>query len=1385
MKSTHMGELNISGLSFEARKVYLFENLHGSLLGFGPLCDDGCLIQLDCNSAKIFKKNELIMSGTRDGPGKLWLMNLPQSQPLINELNQCEAVIKTNGTIGTTVTANNIFNDTDDCDSVPPGFTDISHGECHSLTQQNCNPVTAECTQQFFSPVTVECTRQIFSKNHQSNNVNIMPNTISTSIEKVIRFYHGAFGSMPISTFRNAIHKKFISFPGINVEHINKHLKHSHHIDRGHMKRIRQGLNSTKPDEFYDCEDEMYTRVNIKKKRKCKVLISMMPATHRLHFDATGRIQYSDSNSNYDLIFYSEDANYIHAESMTGLTKFDYVTAITDGINFFTNKNITTEITRLDNQTSDLVVHLLAVTNKLTIEAVPPDSHRGLKAERAIQTWKNNKISVLATADDMCPGGAFKNVNAHCEMILNLVRESGISPHMSAWQQVHGAWSYTDNPIAPFGMKVEVFRSKSQRATTWDYHSEPGYYVGLPHSHHRCHKVFLPRTRSVVISDTLSWYPKDFFLLPGNSSNDDLLASITHLQQAIHNSISVNTQPNKSVIANIVEGLDTFKFLFTSKSKGEMVQDPNEISPPADSAVVAAQSHTYNLRSNTTAAVSSTNFISPPAGSADVAAQSCPVTTAAVSSINNISTVPVINKNFIILNHKGKFGSTAKPLNFLIKIQNSKSKSYWESYTNIKLFPQTIQYIESKSHLWKIYQDNLKFIDVDNEPEPWYKTKHQINPISNSIDKIFQHRHNNDFINDYDIQIQNKGQSDKIWIRLKGTSDSITKESAFLRYLFKSKDKKFSKYFATSSFESKFHFANMVSNTTNSDHHGLKYLDKGKALRYFKALKGDERKLWILAHEDELDRLIIRKKQMRFIRQSEKEKGRKESYWNPQLTKKLKNDVITHRIRGCVGGDVNDFTGNTTAYTASLPTVKLLFNGVISEKDAKIMTLDIKDFFLHGSSGRNEYMRIPLSYFTENDMIKYDIKSFIKDSDKSVLVEIHGNMYGLVNAAIVAQEGLVKLLNENNFYETNTPQLYKHQTLNIQFTLVVDDFAVKYTNKEDAELLIKVLEKQYDVSADWEGKLYLGMTIDINRTDSNPQNHTLTLSMNGYIQRMLERLNLGPYKSNVNSPMVYSAPIYGQKVQYIDTDDSDIIDADKIHLIKQGVGGFLYYCRAVGYDFYTTVSKLSSRQANPTEKIWKEFLHLLNYANTWPDSYLVFKASDMVLILDGDVSYLSESNSRSRGGGIAFCGRKNDPEFINGAIDVLSIILPTVVASTCEGEYATSFVMAQLGMPLRVNLRDMGYPQDRTIITTDNKCAEGIANKTMKLKRSRSMDMRYHWLQDRVKQGDYAVKWRKGTKSLADFFTKTLPTKEFLARRALYVVKGLPILLPNLQSTIR
>ena len=203
-----------------------------------------------------------------------------------------------------------------------------------------------------------------------------------------------------------------------------------------------------------------------------------------------------------------------------------------------------------------------------------------------------------------------------------------------------------------------------------------------------------------------------------------------------------------------------------------------------------------------------------------------------------------------------------------------------------------------------------------------------------------------------------------------------------------------------------------------------------------------------------------------------------------------------------------------------------------------------------------------------------------------------------------------------------------------------------------------------------------------------------------------------------------------------------------------------------------------SLQAKPTEKVWSDFLYLLHYCNTWSETKLVFKASDMILFLDADASLGTESGYRSRGGGIAWFGKRNDPYFINGAIDVMSVILPTVTSSICEAEYASAFLLAQLAMPFRLQLKDMGYPQDifsngSTLLTTDNQCAEGIANKSTKLKRSRAFDMRYHWLRDRVAQGDYTVKYQTKEQSMADFFTKTHPTKHFLQQRDKFVVYGL------------
>ena len=55
---------------------------------------------------------------------------------------------------------------------------------------------------------------------------------------------------------------------------------------------------------------------------------------------------------------------------------------------------------------------------------------------------------------------------------------------------------------------------------------------------------------------------------------------------------------------------------------------------------------------------------------------------------------------------------------------------------------------------------------------------------------------------------------------------------------------------------------------------------------------------------------------------------------------------------------------------------------------------------------------------------------------------------------------------------------------------------------------------------------------------------------------------------------------------------------------------------------------------------------------------------------------------------------------------------------------------------------------------TDNTTAEGLANDTVKQKRSKAIDMQFYWIRDQVCQGQqYHVYWRKAEFNRADYFT--------------------------------
>ena len=121
--------------------------------------------------------------------------------------------------------------------------------------------------------------------------------------------------------------------------------------------------------------------------------------------------------------------------------------------------------------------------------------------------------------------------------------------------------------------------------------------------------------------------------------------------------------------------------------------------------------------------------------------------------------------------------------------------------------------------------------------------------------------------------------------------------------------------------------------------------------------------------------------------------------------------------------------------------------------------------------------------------------------DGWVYAEIQKGMYGLPQAGMLANKLLKMRLVRHGYYECrHTPGLWRHQWRPITFVLVVDDFGVKFKGKQHAQHLAAALKEHYDVTMDWKGELYIGISL---KWDYNQR--TVQLSMPNYIQKALDR----------------------------------------------------------------------------------------------------------------------------------------------------------------------------------------------------------------------------------------------------------------------------------------
>ena len=177
------------------------------------------------------------------------------------------------------------------------------------------------------------------------------------------------------------------------------------------------------------------------------------------------------------------------------------------------------------------------------------------------------------------------------------------------------------------------------------------------------------------------------------------------------------------------------------------------------------------------------------------------------------------------------------------------------------------------------------------------------------------------------------------------------------------------------------------------------------------------------------------------------------------------------------GGDRLNCPYDVRSPAVSMTNSKLHIISTISNahKEARYLGIDITNFYLGTGMPYYQYMRIHLSKIPQE--IKNEYK-YVISANGLVYLEICKGMHGLKEAGVLTLNQLVKSLAPHEYSPMpHSTGLWLNLTLKITFALCVDDFGVKYISKINTNHLINALQQNNNITTDWTGSIYCGLTL--------------------------------------------------------------------------------------------------------------------------------------------------------------------------------------------------------------------------------------------------------------------------------------------------------------------
>jgi hypothetical protein len=190
--------------------------------------------------------------------------------------------------------------------------------------------------------------------------------------------------------------------------------------------------------------------------------------------------------------------------------------------------------------------------------------------------------------------------------------------------------------------------------------------------------------------------------------------------------------------------------------------------------------------------------------------------------------------------------------------------------------------------------------------------------------------------------------------------------------------------------------------------------------------------------------------------------------------------------------------------------------------------------------------------------------------------------------------------------------------------------------------------------------------------------------MRGYVKKKLQEYKYIASKCVQTCPYTPAPKQFGSEAQApLPPDLSPKLDTAGITKFQKIVGSILYYARAVNMTVLMALSTIAAEQTIATEHTLERCTQLLDYLAHNADAKVRFHASDMVMNIHSNASYLSEAKAPSQTCGHFFMGwqpKDGEPIHLNGAFHFSANILHFVVASASEAELEALYHKFQTGI---------------------------------------------------------------------------------------------------------